>query len=66
LKIEQRAAFLKKLLQDSGLSEYGIDDTEIQKIVSGSDIITILDLIIKLKTLAGINGYSVAEHGTVG
>jgi hypothetical protein len=52
LKIEQRTAFLKKLLQDSGLSEYGIDDTEIQKIVSGSDIITILDLIIKLKTLA--------------
>jgi hypothetical protein len=61
LKIEQRTAFLKKLLQESGLSEYGMDDTEIQKIASRPTNITVIEFIMKLKKLAAFKGYSVKD-----
>jgi hypothetical protein len=55
MKIEQRTAFLKKLLQDSGLTEYGIDDTEVQRLASRTDPFHVIDLLVKLKTLALMN-----------
>jgi hypothetical protein len=54
MKIEQRTAFLKKLLQDCGLSEY-LDDTEVQRLASRKDPFYIVDLLVKLKTLALMN-----------
>jgi hypothetical protein len=54
MKIEQRVAFLKKLLQDSGLSEY-LDDTEVQRLASRTDPFHVVELLVKLKTLALMN-----------
>jgi hypothetical protein len=54
MKIEQRTAFLKKLLQDSGLTEYLLD-TEVQRLASRTDPFYIVDLLVKLKTLALMN-----------